>query len=156
MVENIHEKNTLKPTALDFNKEILFGEIGSFIGAFIAGFVSSDLTSSANLISSSAVVGSVIGSTIFWLFMRAYDERKRHELSAKKLATDIAFFSPAAAVITIILYYPTIFYFSEYLLSLNFRPTVSVIISQLTAFALFLIMINIYRAGLLKLFKKEI
>jgi len=141
--------------AIDFNKEILFGEVGAIIGAPTTGFIVSRLTSSANLIASLSVAGAIIGAAIFWLAMRAYDKRRQGHLTMK-LARDIEYFTPAAFILASVIYYPSLFYFSKYLLLHEYKAVTSVALSQVSAFILFLIAINIYRYFLFRLFGKRL
>ena len=51
-------KESMKEATIDFNKELLFGEIGSVICAPLVALIVSRVTSAAGTISTSAVVGS--------------------------------------------------------------------------------------------------
>ena len=135
----------------DFNKEIFFGELGAFISIPIITYLVAHFTKNATLISSAAVVGSIAGASLFWILMRAYDDKRRHELSFKRLATDVSYFTPAAFATTLLVYYPVLFLLSRYMIikdSVIFR---SVIIAQLIAFSLFLLVMNFYHHYLYKI-----
>lgn len=137
--------------AWNFNKEILFGEIGALIGAPTFGVVASHYFSNPQILSSSAVIGAIIGASLFFLSMRIYDKSKQKNFSEKSFVKDLAFFTPAAFILTTLVYYPSLFFISEYLIESQFKIVFSVILSQFVAFAFFLISINLYRYILLKL-----
>ena len=138
----------------DFNKEILFGELGAVISAPIIAYFASLFTTSTNIISAVAVLGSIAGASLFWILMRAYDESRRHELS--HLATDIGYFTPAAFLATLLFYYPTLFLISRHLLSQDYRVAASVILSQILAFSMFLVAMNLYHFYLRKIAKVDL
>jgi beta-lactamase regulating signal transducer with metallopeptidase domain len=138
----------------DFNKEIIFGELGALISAPIAAFIASQFTKTASFISAIAVLGSLAGASLFWVAMRAIDEKKRHELS--HLASDIGYFTPAAFLTTLLFYYPTLFLLSRHLINQDYRIMSSVVLSQILAFSMFLIVINLYHYYLLKIAKVDL
>ncbi len=142
-------------SAVNFNKELLLAEAGAILGAPIAGLILSHLTTSVNKISSFAVLGAILGSTLFWVLVRIHDKRK-NGYSPLKFAEDIAYFTPVAFVISLLTYYPAIFIISKHMLLSNFRPVFSVLCSQMIAFLIFLLAMNIYRYALLKLIGKEL
>lgn len=135
----------------DFNKEIFFGEIGALISIPIITYLVSLFTKNATLISAAAVIGSITGASLFWLLMRAYDDKRRHELSFNRLATDIGYFTPAAFATTLLVYYPVLFLLSRYMIIKDSVIFSSVIIAQLTAFSLFLLIMNFYHHYLYKI-----
>ncbi|MEM4271950.1 MAG: hypothetical protein QXD13_02600 [Candidatus Pacearchaeota archaeon] len=141
---------------VDFNKEIIFGEIGAVLGAPASSFIISRFTSSVNVISYSAVIGAIIGAAIVWIATRVYDQLKMHKLSTKKFFGDIAFLTPVAFALTLLIYYPTLFLMSKYMLLSENKVIFSVILAQLIAFALFLTAINLYRYILLKITGRRI
>ena len=141
---------------IDFNKEILIGEIGALIGIPIFSYITSLFTKNSTIISSSAVVGALVGAAVFWLSMRIYDEKKRGEYSVKNIVNDVAYFTPVAFVLSMIVYQPILFFVSYYLLNQGSSVLYSVIISQIIAFIFFLVGINIYRSLLLKYFGKRL
>ena len=139
MYEKLSNRNFV-----DFNKEILFGEVGALISAPAVSYFASMITKDYNVISLSAVIGAIIGASIFWIAMRIYDKR-RNKMPLENVAKDIAYFTPAAFLISLILYYPTLFLVSHYLLVEGVRVLYSVISSQVIAFLSFLIGVNAYR-----------
>lgn len=146
----------LSKEVIDFNKELLFGEVGAMIGAQIFSYIASHLTISASLISYSSVLGAISVAALFWVSIRVYDKKKRKELSRKKFTEDLAYFTPVAFILTSIIYYPSLFFISRYFLEHKDKVIYSVLLSQLIAFSLFLIAINIYRHILLKWFGKKL
>src|SRR3989344_1380157 len=139
-----------------FNKEILFGEVGAILGSQIFGYISSLFTLSPNIISALVVAGAITGAAIFFLSTRAYHKSRKGELSTRKFAEDLLYFTPVAFILTLLVYYPTLYLLSNYFLNNNYQVIFSTFISQLIAFALFLIAINIYREILIRKFKKEL
>jgi len=141
-------------TTWAFNKEIIFGEIGAFLGVPLFSFIASQLTKQTSIISASAVGGSIIGAVIFYLSMRIYDRKKQENYGKKELFNDLSYFTPVALMLTLLVYYPILYFVSNYLLNKNTNLFLSVIPSQLIAFAVFLVAINIYRFILIKYFGK--
>lgn len=146
----------MKRSTFDFNKELIFGEVGAMICAPLSAFIASKFTNTTDIISSIAVAGSILGACIFWIAMRISDQKKRHMLSKNKFIKDIELFTPVAFVLTLLIYYPSLFLISKYLLTQGNKVISSVIGSQLIAFATFLAAINIYRIILIKLYNKEL
>jgi len=138
----------------DFNKEILFGEVGALIGAPLSAFLISKITVSTHLVSSFAVGGAIAGASIFWLFMRIYDKEQEKRFSFRSLESDISYFTPAAFLLTVLVYYPVLFLLSKHLLTQDYKVVSSIIISQVVAFSLFLTSINVYRYILKKFYGK--
>jgi len=143
----------IKKSTLDFNKEILFGEIGALIGAPFISFLVSRFTKTIALISASAVIGALIGGSVFWLFMRIYDEEKKHIFSMHHLEKDILYFTPAAFLSGLLVYQPILFFLSDYFLSKGEIVVLSVLASQVLAFSFFLTLMNIYRKIVNKYFR---
>ncbi len=85
----INTKNTI-----NFNKEIIFGEIGALIGTPLSSYIISKFIPSVRAIAFSAVLGGIIGGALFWLFMRSYDKKIEKKFSVKNLAEDIIYFTP--------------------------------------------------------------
>lgn len=135
----------------DFNKEIVFGELGALISIPIITYVVSLLSRNATLISSAAVIGSIAGASFFWILMRAYDDKRRHELSFQSLAADIGYFTPAAFISTLFVYYPVLFFVSRYLIIQKDIIFSSVMIAQVLAFSLFMLVMNFYHHYLYRL-----
>jgi hypothetical protein len=151
-----NSNNTYKNNFFDFNKQILFGEIGSLLGAPLFGFIASLMTTKSNIISGLAVAGSLFGAAVFWLAIRIHDEKRKKKFSVKKMAGDIAYYTPAATPLVFLVYQPVLFFLTKFLLKMGFYSVLSVVLAQFSAFILFLILINVYRIILLKYFKREL
>ncbi len=136
---------------INFNKEILFGEIGALIGAQVFAYFAYLITDSVNRISASATVGALIGAAVFFLSLRAYHKKDEKGFSKEKFAGDLFYFTPAAFLLTISVYYPTLFFLDRYFLGLHFYVSAATLIAQLIAFFCFLVGINVYRYLLLRL-----
>lgn len=142
--------------AKDFNKEILFGEIGSLIGVQIATILSIHFPKYPNLIPYFIVLGASIIGSLFWLLARIYYKSRREKYSEKNFIRDVKYFTPASVLFAFLFYYPTLFFTSKYLLEHNRAIEFSAVLSQLAAFLVFLLAINIYRYILLKVFSKKL
>jgi len=140
----------------NFNKELIFGEVGALVGAPSVSYLTSQITESVNIISSSAVAGAMFGAASFWLIMRVYDDTRDHHLSLKEFAEDIAYFTPVAFFLTCLIYYPLLFFISRYFIKHTVGVLSSVVFSQFIAFALFFISMNVYRYFLLKVVGKRL
>ena len=143
-----------KTNTFNFNKEILFGELGSILGSPLISYLASQFTSNIKIISFFAVIGAIIGASVFWLSMRVIDKKKQYEKSIANLGKDILYFTPAAFLLTLLIYYPTLYFLSYNFLNSQNKILLSVIFAQLLAFTFFLIMINIYRYFLAKYYGK--
>jgi len=139
---------------INFNKEIIFGELGSVLGAPLFAFIFSRFVENPDFISGSAVAGGIIGMAIFWIYTRIMDKGEGYSL--KKLADDIKYFTPAAFIIALLFYYPTVFFVSKSFLTNNHRVLYSVIVAQVAAFLFFLTGMNIYRYFLYKVIGKKL
>ena len=139
-----------RPTAWEFNKEIIFGEIGSLLGAYLVALIAAHLTRSATLISALLIPGTLLGGTIFWLAARIAHQRKRQNWSVGVLARDIGYFTPVAAGLGLAVYDPAIFLASHFLLVRGAGVVVSVAGGEIAAFSLFLASMNGYRLLLAK------
>lgn len=146
----------MKHSTFDFNKELIFGEAGAILGAPLAASIASKYTAVAGDISSVAVVGAVVGAAICFLGMRIFDEKRNKNLSIKDLAGDLAYFTPVAFVLTLLVYYPLLFFISRHFLAQGDRVVYTILGSQLVAFAYFLLAINIYRALLIRYVGKRL
>lgn len=146
---HINKRNTI-----NFNKELLFGEIGAIIGAPLASYLISLFTYTPRYIAFSAVLGGIFVEAIFWLSMRLYDKNTYEKYSVKNLGEDIIYFTPVAFLVALFIYYPILFFGSEYLIRDHYRIIYSVISSQFVAFAFFLGLMNVYRYFLAKYFRK--
>jgi|WetSurMetagenome_2_1015567.scaffolds.fasta_scaffold46691_2 hypothetical protein len=142
--------------ALDFNKEILFGEIGSLVGIQIATLLSIHFPRHSNLIPYFIVLGASVIGSLFWLLARIYYKSKKGKYSEKNFITDMEFFTPASVLFAVLFYYPALFFTSKFLLEHSKAIEFSAILSQVVAFLVFLLAINIYRYILLKVFNKKL
>jgi len=140
----------------NFNKEILFGELGALVGIQFFDFLSSIFSFPVKLIPHLVVLGAIVGGSLFWLLARIYDKSKKERYSEKKFLYDVKYFTPASAFFTFAFYYPALFFATKYFLAHHRQLEFSTIISQIIAFSLFMIGINFYRYILIKVFKKEI
>lgn len=153
--EKYEEKEYSKKRFRNFNKEILFGELGSLFAAPTISSLISQVSSNAKIISLSAVFGAIIGASLFWLVMRVYDRKKRNELTITDMTNDFIYLTPGASMLTVLVYYPTLYSLAlDKITSGNLGVPVSVIISQAVAFSAFLIAINIYRLVLKRFFNR--
>jgi len=146
----------LSREAINFNKELIFGEIGAMVGAPLASYVGSRFTSSIDTIATITVIGAAIGASLFWICMRIYDKLKDTELSRKKFLEDLAYLVPVASLLVFTIYYPSLFLLSRYLLENDYRAVTSAVISQISAYVLFLLAINTYRYSLLKIMGRKL
>ena len=138
---------------VNFNKEILFGEVGAILGAQATSYFVSEVTMRASTISTYTVLGSIVGASLFWLSTRAYDKIKtsRGGFSSKRFVEDIAYFTPVAFLLTFFIYYPSLYYFSKILIEESGKVTIPVFFSQAGAFLLLLIALNFYKYMLFKI-----
>jgi hypothetical protein len=148
--------NDQQKDLFDFNKQILFGEIGSVCGAPLFGWIASQMELSTTLISASAVIGSLVGGAVFWITTRVTDEKIKQRFSIKKFFSDILAFTPVAFIISFLTYQPVLFFLSSYLLGLKVPVLLAVVGAQVVAFLSFAIVINIYRYLLAKFAKKAL
>jgi hypothetical protein len=146
----------MQKSTLDFNREILFGECGALVLANPIATLTAHFTGNAAIISSAAVAGTLIGGATFWLVARIYDHVKEKRFSAKLLATDVGYFTPAAVIFGFLVYDPSIYLTSHHLLRIGIRVEYSVIVGQVVAFALFLACMNVYRLLLLRIRGKSL
>ena len=146
----------MKQSVFDFNKEILFGEIGALVSAPLAAYFTSLVTANTSVISSTAVLSSIVGASLFWILMRTYDEKIRKVLSVQHLATDIGYFTPAAFFFAACIYYPALFLISRHRITQDYHVVYAVIISQVVAFSLYLVAMNIYHHFLWKFAKIDL
>ncbi len=144
----------LSRRAVDFNKEILIGEIGALAGAPLFGVIGSLIISRPDVISTFTVLGSILGGFLSWFITRIYDERKEEEFSAKKLARKLSLYTPAAFLVSILIGYPVVFFVTRTLSMRDNITAFSSLMGELSGFVIFLILINTYRYVLLKYFNK--
>jgi hypothetical protein len=146
----------MQKSTLDFNREILFGECGALITANPTATLAAHFTGNAEIISSAAVAGTLIGGAAFWLVARIYDQVRERRFSAKLLATDVGYFTPGAVIFGFLVYDPSIYLTSHHLLRTGTRVEYSVIVGQAVAFFLFLGCMNLYRLLLLRIRGKSL
>lgn len=146
----------MEQSTFEFNQEIFYGEIGAWIGAPLIAFLASKFLTSNAAVSISAVLGSVIGGALFWISTRIYHHKQKSKFKPSRLANDILYFTPIAAFLGWTIYNPTVYSISHYLLNRGDKVIFSVVTSQLIAFILFLIGINLYRFWLHKFSKKRL
>lgn len=146
----------MRQSTLDFNREILFGECGALLMANPAALIVSRFTRSSAVISWAAVGGTLAGGALFWLAARVYDARRDKRFNPRVLMSDIGYFTPAAIALGFLVYDPSIYLTSHYLLDQGGRVGRSVIVGQVVAFALFLSCMNLYRLALLRMRGKSL
>jgi hypothetical protein len=142
--------------ALQFNREILFGECGALLAANPTAICVSHFTSNAAVISGAAVAGTLMGGGLFWLGARVYDKAREQNLDSRALAADIGYFAPAALILGFVVYDPSIYLTSHYFLKQGDRVFASVLVGQAVAFGLFLACMNLYRIQLLRVLGKRL
>jgi hypothetical protein len=133
---------------IDYNKQLLFGEIGALAGTPVFPLITSRLTKDPSIISFSAVVGALVAGSVFWLVVKVYDERKRGSHSLWHLAGQVAWFSPAAFLISLMVYQPTLFLAARSLIMRGTFVVLAALVSQMLAFAFYLVAMNVYRLAL--------
>jgi len=145
----------MKKRVFDFNKELIFGELGALISVPIVGFLVSLFTENVSAISSAAVIASLVGASAFWIFMRIFDEKQRKAFTFQHFAAEIGYFTPVAFLIAVLVYYPSLFFISRNLLAKE-AVIYAVITAQAVAFSLFLVAMNFYRHLLFRLTGEEL
>lgn len=140
----------------DFNKEILLGEVGAILGAAIITAIAGHFTSSRTVIAQFAVVGSVIGGGSLFLLEKIRNKIRRKEPILKSIIKDLEFFTPAAAVIGLSVGYPTLYNVAKFLIKIGWHSYLAGALAEISAFSIFLILINLYRLILVKKFKRDI
>lgn len=147
----------MKESTFNFNKELIFGEIGSFVGSPLLAYFVSNFTDTAKYISFGAVVGGIIGASIVFLATRIWDRSYGQKTySIKQLAGDLAYFTPVAFLLALIVYYPVLFFLSKYLILNDHQIGISVIFAQFIAFGLIVIALNFYRVLLKRVSGREL
>ncbi len=146
----------MRQSTLDFNREILFGECGALLMANPAALAASKFTHSSEAISWAAVGGTLAGGALFWLAARVYDAVREKRFDARVLMSDIGYFTPVAVALGFLVYDPSIYLTSHYLLNQGEQVGHSVIVGQVVAFSLFLACMNLYRLVLLRLRGKSL
>lgn len=128
-----------------FNRELVFGEFGALIGILVAPFIVSRYTSDAAILSSSAVGGGMVMGSVFWLVTSVGHETAHGSALVWRLGKKIVFFSPAAFVLGLLVYQPTLWLLSYWLIAWGVHVLWAAWLSQTVAFALFLCVMNLYR-----------
>jgi hypothetical protein len=146
----------MKRSTYNFNKELLFAEIGAVIGAPLLPFIITLLTDDHIVLSVLTVIGAQAGATTIWLITRIYNQKIGNIFSVKKLARDIAYFTPAAFLIASITYYPTLYFTTHYFLEQKEHILLAAILGEILAFVLFMTVINVYRVYLIKYYDVEL
>ncbi len=139
-----------------FNKEILSGELGAFLGAQVVGLIVKHLDLTKSQLSFLVVLGAVLGSAMFYLPMRIWHQKQRDDFSVGTFSKDVVLYSMAAIILTISVYYPTLFFLERFLLKFIKEVNLSILVAQSIAFLLFLFFINVYRLILKVYFHKEL
>jgi hypothetical protein len=150
-------KNKERGRFFDFNKEIIFGEIGALLGSALGGYFSFLITHNEKFIPTFSVIGSILGSTTFFLSTKIYNKRKKKELSLKNLIHDLAYYTPVAAPLRIFVGYPLLYLFTRYIVrNTPLGAFYAGALGEFLSFLIFLFFINIYRIILFRFFKKRI
>ena len=140
----------------NFNKEIIFGEIGTCTGVQIVNLLPLLINLQINLVPYLVVVGAMIFGSGAWLLTRIHDQSKEKKYTKKKLLNDIKYFTPASVLGTLIFYHPALFFTTKYFLE-HHRPLLfSTIVSEVIAFSLFITTMNVYRIVLFKITGKKL
>lgn len=140
----------------DFNKEIFFGEAGAILGAALVSAITGHFTDNGKIIAQFAVVGSVLGGSTLFLLEKVKNKIRRKEPILKSIINDLKYFTPAAAIIGFGAAYPTLYNLAKFFVKIGWHPYISGAVAEVCAFTVFIILINIYRFGLIKFFKKNI
>jgi len=145
-------------STIDFNKEMIFAELGSFICTPLVAYLFSRFTEVPKYISLGAVVGGILGSSFMFIVTRLRDKRNidQKRYAHKELIGDLIYLTPVAFVLALIFYYPTVFYLSKHLIVRGYKVTISALLAQLGAFTLIATCLNIYRIILRRRFGKEL
>jgi len=152
------DANLARPSwgLLDFNKQIIVGEISALVGVPLAPSITARFNTNPSIIALSAILGGMLAGSIGWLAIRIRDERICGKKSVLNLASEIAFFSPAAFLLGLLVYQPTLFLIARHLLREGGHVVQSALLSQSAAFASFLVAINLYRIALRRFAGKRI
>ena len=148
---NIRDKNFS-----DFNKEIFFGEIGAILGASIVSSITGHFTDSRTIIAQFAVVGAILGGITLFLFEKVKNKIRRKEPILKSIIKDLEYFTPAAILIAIFVWSPILYNLTKYFVKIGWHSYLAGAIAELSAFLVFLVLINLYRFSLIKWFKKNL
>lgn len=140
----------------DFNKEIFYGEIGAILGAAIITAIASHFILNQKIVAQFAVVGSIFGGGLLFILKKVRNKIKRREPILRSILMDLEYFTPAAALIGFAIVYPTVYYLAKFLIKTGWHAYLAGAVAEICAFSIFLILINVYRLGLIKLFRKNI
>ena len=135
----------LPPGFIDFNKQLLGGEIGALAGTPLFPLVAARFTRDPALLSFAAVVGGLLAGSAVWLVVKVHDEHRNGKATVRGLAGQIAWFTPAAFVLGLLVYQPTLFLLGRHLIRRGDPLVVAVLLSQALAFVLFRAAMNLYR-----------
>jgi len=140
----------------DFNKEIVYGEIGAILGAAILASIVSLFTSNRVRIAQFTVLGSILGGATLFLFKKVRNKIRNGDPILKSILHDLKFFTPAAVVIMFGIGYPALYYLMKYLTKVGWNGFVAGAVSELVGFVIFIVCINLYKFGVFKIFHKSI
>jgi hypothetical protein len=140
----------------DFNKEIFYGEVGAILGAALISSAASHFTLSRVIIAQFAVVGSIVGGGSLFLLKKIKNKIRRREPIFRSIINDLEYFTPAAAVIGLLIVYPTLYYMAKFLVKSGWHTYLAGATAEICAFVIFLFLINLYRFGLIKMFRKNL
>ncbi|VVB83954.1 Uncharacterised protein [uncultured archaeon] len=142
--------------AFNFNKELLFGELGSLIGIQLVVFLSWLFHFNRSIIPHLVVAGALVSGTLCWLLARIYDKSRKEKYSGKSFFNDMKYFVPASVFLTYAFYYPSLYFISKYFIAHYRFLESAAVFSEIIAFSLFMLGINLYRYILIKKFKKTL
>lgn len=149
------KKKEEKVRFVEFNDEMIWGEVGSILGSALGAYISSSALNE-NLAPVFSVVGSIVGNTALYLSAKIYHKIRRKEMSLKNLFADLEYYVPVAAPISIFIGYPALYFTTQFFIKNGLSPFFSGAIGAVFAFLIFLVLINIYRVILFRFFKKRI
>jgi len=130
---------------IDFNKQLLVGELGALVATPLAPWVAARYTNSPTSLSIAAMLGALVGGTGFWLATRVLDERRRGGLSVRRLAGQLAYFTPAALVAGWAVYQPLLYFTMHRMVSAGQPVVWSALAAQGVAFVSFVVLLNLFR-----------
>ncbi len=128
---------------LSFNKEIILGQVGSFIGAQIAASLTYVNSSSPESSSLFVVLGSLVASCLFWALTRIYDNRRKR-YSSKKFLRDVERIAPAAALSGIVVGYPVMYFLFDALVTSSVQANIAALIAQIISGLAYLVVLDAY------------
>jgi hypothetical protein len=146
----------VRPSTLNFNRELLIGECGALLLANGAVPTLAHFTSSATLLSSAAVAATLLGGSLGWIGARIYSQMRARTFTPRSLVGDLSYFTPAAIFFGFCVYDPALYLATHHLLIHGAGAWIAVAVGQLVAFFLFLVSLNLYRFSLLRLHGKAL